>query len=240
MSTIVLCKYRPINQNTERILSHTELWFSAPSTFNDLHECCFVHPTNIMSDAEIDRQRNWWRICCFAGVHDDLLMWSHYADHHRGICLGFSVEEKDIYDAASGNTSGKFYRVSYPDDDMIPSVRGGANNNEAVTDFVTRVLCSKSRHWRYEREVRMLSHPSWPDMMKYTTTGVSIEFPPPFLTHVYLGARIAQSDQNKVIKLLLNRPNSVKLFKAHRHPLKYELVFDHLAARGSIPSRQSA
>jgi len=34
------------------------------------------------------------RICCFSGEYDNILMWSHYADSHKGICLRFrSVED---------------------------------------------------------------------------------------------------------------------------------------------------
>ena len=29
-------------------------------------------------------------ICCFSRTHESILMWSHYADKHRGLCIGFN------------------------------------------------------------------------------------------------------------------------------------------------------
>jgi hypothetical protein len=28
-------------------------------------------------------------VACFSALPDDLLMWAHYADKHRGVCLKF-------------------------------------------------------------------------------------------------------------------------------------------------------
>ena len=30
-------------------------------------------------------------VACFSELHDDIVMWSHYADGHRGFCLEFST-----------------------------------------------------------------------------------------------------------------------------------------------------
>lgn len=34
-----------------------------------------------------------YSMCCFAGVPNSILMWSHYADRHRGVCIGFEPPE---------------------------------------------------------------------------------------------------------------------------------------------------
>src|SRR5579863_196726 len=37
---------------------------------------------------------NRWRIYCLTPVPDSTLMWSHYADDHRGICLEFGTDAR--------------------------------------------------------------------------------------------------------------------------------------------------
>jgi hypothetical protein len=35
-------------------------------------------------------------LLCFSESWDHLLMWSHYANKHQGICLGFDVDDKFV------------------------------------------------------------------------------------------------------------------------------------------------
>mgnify|MGYP002227506002 FL=1 len=30
---------------------------------------------------------------CFSERNDSLLMWSHYADEHRGLCIGYNLHD---------------------------------------------------------------------------------------------------------------------------------------------------
>jgi hypothetical protein len=186
----------------------------------------------VLTDHQLDRHRNWFRIVCFAGNHTDLLMWSHYTQQHQGICIGFSVSDGAIRDPEGGKPDGGIHRVNYPDDDAIPAL--GGDDNNARTNSLVRALTTKSRHWAYENEYRLLSHPAHPDIMKYSTEGVPFDgLPPESLTHVYLGARISQGDQNTVIRCLLSRKHPVELYKARRHPEQFKLEFDHLGTAGA-------
>jgi hypothetical protein len=163
-------------------------------------------------------------------------MWSHYAQQHRGICIGFSVQDEFICDPTTGKDSGLYQRVHYPVDDSIPVISG---RDKVAVNQMMMAVCTKSRHWEYEKECRVIMHPAWPDIMKHTTTGDTIPFPSESLTHVYLGARISQEDQNTVIKCLLSRKHPVELLKARRHPDKYELIFDSLGIVGTSGKTRS-
>ena len=76
-------------------------------------------------------------ILCFSESWHDPVMWSHYADAHRGICLGFDV-------AGSGAVAKVKYvkrRLPWP--------------NDLDQDFTTRLSATKFEHWSYEAEHRM-------------------------------------------------------------------------------------
>lgn len=59
------------------------------------------------------------KVSCFCNTNNDILMWSHYADYHRGICLCFEATPEHtmpLYEPNTGQKiaiSGKFERVIY-------------------------------------------------------------------------------------------------------------------------------
>jgi len=68
--------------------------------------------------------------------------WSHYADRHRGVCLGFEVPDELL--------AAVRYRAKRYDADLARLWGGGA---EAQAEML-KVLTTKYSHWRYESELR--------------------------------------------------------------------------------------
>ena len=77
-------------------------------------------------------------VLCFSEDKADVLQWAHYADRHKGICLGFDV---------SGG-EGKFGRVQY----VAERFPFPQPPDEA---FVWKLLSTKSEAWKYEKEWRV-------------------------------------------------------------------------------------
>ncbi|MFT5700401.1 MAG: hypothetical protein ACI8ZB_003275 [Desulforhopalus sp.] len=79
-------RYTPFNQERlKHLFSEYELYLPSPSQFNDPLDCSLD-----------DETRLTFIECgmgCFSEKNDDVLMFSHYADHHRGICLGFDPKK---------------------------------------------------------------------------------------------------------------------------------------------------
>jgi hypothetical protein len=70
----------------------------------------------------------------FLALLDESLLWAHYSDKHRGICLGLDVPD-DVARA-----------VDYVDD-RLPW-------EQPTQEFMTKLLWTKFAPWRYEGEVR--------------------------------------------------------------------------------------
>jgi hypothetical protein len=83
-----------------------------------------------------------WRVFCLTPHPDMSLMWSHYADKHRGVCLEF-----DARHAVIGNA----WQVQYSD--ALPMLDILALTGESAF----RILVTKSPDWRYENEYRILA-----------------------------------------------------------------------------------
>jgi len=81
-------------------------------------------------------------IICFSRSWHNPVQWSHYADKHRGLCLGFDVPDKDVKIVA--------YNRRRPVDDG--SLAAGGLHAE---EFMERALSTKFSHWRYENEARV-------------------------------------------------------------------------------------
>lgn len=85
-------------------------------------------------------------VCCFSKQDDILLMWSHYANKHKGVCLVFDI-------LLDKNLFGKYpYQVEYPPEFPVynyPCDEGKFNSYRFLA-------ATKSKDWEYENEVRLI------------------------------------------------------------------------------------
>jgi hypothetical protein len=73
---------------------------------------------------------------------DSILMWSHYASNHEGICLEFDVR---------GSECSYLKPVSYADSYPVARIADLVNDRDALMDVM---VYTKSSHWAYEQEWR--------------------------------------------------------------------------------------
>ena len=88
------------------------------------------------------------RILCTSATYNSILMWSHYADAHKGICIGFNFNNTiKGYSLELEDTSYNFEEVKYIDDFDIQKI----NNLELKNS-----LYYKKKEWVYEQECRLV------------------------------------------------------------------------------------
>lgn len=151
-------------------------------------------------------------VCCLSDVHDNILMWSHYAKHHKGICIGIkAIEYSDAFylpfntdDFNKKNDlfeyfQGRVYlqKVNYSVLKPKP-VKWEHSNTDALALF--NQLLVKHIDWEYEKEYRMIIN------INDITTN-PIQFEPSRLTEVIFGLKTIPEDKNKVINAIKNRPD---------------------------------
>jgi Protein of unknown function (DUF2971) len=97
------------------------------------------------------------KVCSFSEVNDSLLMWSHYANHHRGFCVEYSLESLGAEHFFRKN----LYPVVYSKDlyDLRPFMEGlTAGSREELKVMLPLVaMLHKFDGWGYEREWRLVS-----------------------------------------------------------------------------------
>jgi hypothetical protein len=99
--------------------------------------------------------KNSLKICSFSGTNQSIIMWSHYADQHRGYCI-----EYDIHSLPPEHL---FVRMLYP---VIYSEKlfdgtsyylAGIRNRETFNILYPALAAFyKSPEWRYEEEWRLV------------------------------------------------------------------------------------
>lgn len=129
------------------------------------------------------------------------LMWSHYADEHRGICIEYDMADHDCtYIKPVDYRRPRSIKTS----DLVQwKFHKSAEAEEQVFDTY---FFAKSPQWRYERE--------WRDI--HSSNGV---MPAPFrISSVYFGLRCDAAVQTSIVKLFSN--SDVSPFFYDVYPLK--------------------
>jgi hypothetical protein len=131
-----------------------------------------------------ERENNF-SVCCFSEVKDSILMWSFYADHHKGCCI-----EYDISNEPAQSESLKFlYPVVYSAKlfDLTEHFK-----KPVVTPLAIKSAISKSSEWSKEKEWRLV----WIHKFQLEEEKRAWKFSP--IKAIYLGAKMKYSDHKKI------------------------------------------
>ncbi|MBK8112877.1 MAG: DUF2971 domain-containing protein [Saprospiraceae bacterium] len=85
-----LFKYREHNQLTLSSLINNYSWYGNPSSFNDPFDYSLL--TNSFLRERFLKSHN---VFCLSEENDNLLLWSHYADCHKGYCVEYTDYSDD-------------------------------------------------------------------------------------------------------------------------------------------------
>jgi hypothetical protein len=186
-----LYKYFPLDDNSEsdhnlrlfRSILKEELWLSSHRNFKDLLEfkSLYINKDNMNAnnyDANIiekverfyELTKSTVLVSCFTKKYDNMAMWSHYSNEHRGYCVEYEILNKR-----------NFYPVIYKFDPqdahqmlvlMIDTFREiirqekntELNENYKVLENLQMTIISllylnystKKTEWDYEEEVRII------------------------------------------------------------------------------------
>ena len=187
-------KFMPgLNRAQRRVETRNKLgdWERSPRNPETLRRVTELHTKQITENIGV---------LCLSEVPDDILMWSHYADSHRGVCLEFDGYF-EFFAAA--------LRVEYPP--TRPRINPFRQN---PTEMMEAALLTKAEHWNYEREWRIIQYKS----------GLGIKHClPESITGIILGAQISDRDAEMVIGWARNRVHPLRVLKASANETTFAL-----------------
>ena len=137
----ILFRFRRIDKHSLQSLVNSELYFARPDALNDPFDCRVDFHASleraiiraegenqerlkklleiINEDVKSDEIRALVEnigVCSFSLTLENTLMWSHYADNHRGVCLTYGFP-KAFFDATINDILG-IVRVDYGPDPL--------------------------------------------------------------------------------------------------------------------------
>lgn len=126
-------------------------------------------------------------VCCFSTASTSPLLWSHYADQHRGLCIGYDLDRlpkpsprKVVYGGSRFIKTSTVFRTFVADD------------VQAKADLDRDVLLRKAKGWGYECEWRLVERQGLHDS-------------PVRLTEVIFGLRCPSAVVFAVVEMLSRR-----------------------------------
>lgn len=202
-------------------LINDTLNLSSPTTFNDIFDCPVMGLMNNDDDiSKLIREAylNGVKVACFVKneklpytknaldtpIHDEKknesdkkeylneLMWAHYADSHRGICIKYKFPS-DITTKGSENNNyvAYFKDVEYISDLKKLSTQNSINMKDA--------FFAKGKSWSYENELRLLYfNPT--NKEPYISLPISN-----CIETVYFGIKCSENDKKTIKNLLKDK-----------------------------------
>jgi len=143
----------------------------------------------------------------------DIRMWSHYADSHRGICIGFDYE-KLLF--TFNHTPQCAHEVNYPKLNEYPLWDYLDRNDEEI---IVKLFLTKALYWKYEQEWRIVLPEKGRTLKKFHPTA---------MVSVYLGCQISKKHKEDVIDWCLRREQKPKIYQTTKSESSYSLQTEEI------------
>lgn len=150
-------------------------------------------------------------IICFSETIEDPVLWSHYADSHRGIALGFDVLRND-----------HLWPMIYPAERPTFDVKNFPDmTQEEAMGMVRRILAAKAPSWGYEKEHRVFV-----DLATSRTDGTNHfhRIPPNCLVQVVLGIECKVTESEVRAALEKGGHTGVSIVRARRCLTRFKVL----------------
>lgn len=166
-----------------------------------------------------------YRVFCVCEINDNLLLWAHYTDEHKGVAFQFEcIPELDVPLLAAKPV---IYSDEAPglatEEGWLQESLGLCAPNTGV-DAWLRLVTTKAKAFEHEKEWRVISV-----RRPYESQGFEdVTYYPQEISKIFLGCRISDSDKASILALVTQDFAHVHVYQARQHAKKYRLEFDRI------------
>lgn len=239
-----LYRYMPANYFNVRNIETQTINLSPNGCLNDVYEGLPL-VDNLSNYYKLAKLKELAYMTCMTEDKDNMLMWSHYADGHQGICVEYDLKRlnEDPYGIID-----HLFPVIYRDNrvirrdidslfnsynDLIKAICGHyVHDGDEELDDLLPLFLTKSTVWQYENEWRIIyTRKNMYDIDDDVLYSCNLHFP--CVKNVYLGYRIHPEIKKNIIEIcdrLSQKGQQVKVYQAKLKNESYDIVFDEIEA----------
>ena len=178
-----------------------------------------------------DSQINWddtmrrLRLLSLCADGKNPLLWSHYADKHRGVTFEFdaSLTGGMPFGIARPVKYRKRVPRAYSRKDFIEDALG-LNSLTDASQALLPLVMTKSLEWQYENEWRIVGSAS----EKEGNLSTDLPFSPRSLSKIFFGCRISSRNRKAIERLATGDFAHVEVFQARQSQERFALEFDRI------------
>lgn len=205
-----LFQYLEISEYTLINLWNRHIYLNDPGEFNDVFEGSVSISENLIDVGPSFRRLSPkdlnLRISCFSEINNNVLMWSHYADSHKGMVLEFDTKLSPFDKAIPIKYKSHLSQDEYP--------------NLFNDDYYFPWYEFKGLPWQYEKEWRIINHGLVSEL----------EYPKNALKRVIFGINTNPSLQAIIINIVCSRYEKVIFQKALKSMQGLTISFEEIIA----------
>jgi len=157
-------------------------------------------------------------ILCLSKRNNSTLMWGHYANSHKGYCIGFDETNliNFIRDKLEENV--EIYDVKYIDE--IPKFNyAKALDREYVMEVVNHRFSSKHFDWKYEKEKRIIIADFRNQLLKLS---------PDIYTHLIFGYKMNKTERKELTILSKELYSNINIFEAIPSQTSFNMTIEQI------------
>jgi hypothetical protein len=163
------------------------------------------------------------KLLCLSEVHDNILMWSHYAQNHSGAVLEFDSDERK--DSPLKKAERVIYSKAMPrlmnEKEMVQYLSGQWQMD--ANEIMHNSIFVKADDWSYEKEWRI-----WLPGRDTDRNFTDIQFDREELVGIYFGCRMSGQDRTALLDTLNKRFPNASAYQARKSDLEFSLQFDRI------------
>jgi hypothetical protein len=160
----------------------------------------------IVQEIEHELKRHYDRgVCCFSTNYSSPVLWSHYGDQHKGICIGYSLDrnprpnpQKVVYGKSRSVTTSTLVKAFLNE------------SKEAMEHLDQEIFLRKAKGWSYEKEWRLIDKKG-------------IQNSPLLLKEITFGLRCTISVIHSIVQSLSGRKSAVNFYEMYEVRGNYTL-----------------
>jgi len=192
-----------------------------PSSSENLNELInLLNATFSLHNNALDNVLQDVGVLCLSSKFDDLKMWGHYADNHKGIVLEFDNKHDFFYKSTDDiKLIHELKKVNYSKERLTFETENEYFNT--IENENGLIYLTKNKEWEHEQEYRMtIKFDESNNSNKY-----NVKFPTEIIKSVYIGVNASEKDIQYIIDLKKqDKWNHLQIYRFTIGSNEYKLV----------------